>query len=119
MKRVCHVVFEHRSFDGRIFFKEAVSLARAGYDVVVLVPGLSGRWLGRRKDHLIPQSGPLVREGVRFASYPYRRWIPKHFGLRFALCRRDILAASSRARTATPTAPASSPAPNPASDTSN
>lgn len=91
MTRVCHVVFEHRSFDARIFFKEAVSLARAGYEVVILVPGLSGKFLGRRKDHRVTGSVPLVRDGVRFEGYPYRRWIPRLFGLRFAICRRDIL----------------------------
>lgn len=96
MTRVCHVIFQHRAFDGRVFFKEAVSLARAGYDVVMLVPGLSGRWLGRRKDHPVSGASPLVREGVRFESYPYRRWIPKQFGLRFALCRREILKALER-----------------------
>lgn len=95
-KRVCHVIFKHRIFDGRVFFKEAASLARAGYEVVLLAPALSGKWLGRRKEHQITDDAPLVREGVRFESYPYRRWIPKTFGLRFAVCRREMLAALER-----------------------
>lgn len=95
-KRVCHVIFKHRIFDGRVFFKEAASLARAGYNVVLLAPALSGTWLGRRKEHRLTDDAPLVREGVRFESYPYRRWIPKVLGLRFAACRRDMLAALER-----------------------
>jgi glycosyltransferase involved in cell wall biosynthesis len=96
--RVCHVIFEHRSFDGRVFFKEAATLARAGYEVVVLAPGLSGRWLGKRKDHPLPQDEPLVRHGIRFETYPYRRWIPRAFGMRRAAGRRDILRALERIR---------------------
>lgn len=96
MTRVCHVIFEHRSFDGRVFFKEAATLARAGYEVVVLAPGVSGRWLGRRKEHALPTGAPLVRDGVRFETYPYRRWIPRTFGMRRAACRRDILRALER-----------------------
>ena len=50
-------------------------------------------WLGKRKDHrLAGRCAHFVREGVRFESYPYRRWIPKNFGLRFAVCRREIFA---------------------------
>jgi glycosyltransferase involved in cell wall biosynthesis len=90
-KRVCHVVFEHRTFDGRIFHKEAVSLARAGYEVVLLVPGLPGGRLGKRKDHQIGREGAFVRDGVRFETYPYRRWVPREFNLRFRVCRQDIL----------------------------
>lgn len=96
MKRICHIVFEHRSFDGRVFFKEAASLARAGYEVILLVPGLPGNHLGRRKDQQVVGGTPFVREGVRFESYPYRRWIPKNFGWRFKNCRGEILAALKR-----------------------
>lgn len=91
-KRVCHVIFEHRTFDGRIFHKEAASLARAGYEVVLLVPGLPGAMLGKRKDHQVTAGVPYVREGVRFETYPYRRWIPREFGLRLRMCRKEILA---------------------------
>lgn len=90
-QRVCHVVFEHSVFDGRIFFKEAVSLARAGYDVTLLVPMLPGGWLGRKREHRLTAGAPLVRDGVRFESYPYPKWLPRAFGLRHAACRRAIL----------------------------
>lgn len=90
-QRICHVVFEHSIFDGRIFFKEAVSLARAGYDVVLLVPRLPGGWLGRKREHRLAEDAPLVREGVRFESYACPTWLPRAFGLRRAVCRRAIL----------------------------
>lgn len=96
MTRVCHVIFEHRSFDGRVFYKEAAALARAGYEVVLLVPGRPGGWLGKRKDYRRTDTAPVVLEGVRLESYPYRWWIPKQFGLRFAVCRREMLAAIER-----------------------
>ena len=95
-QRVCHVVFEHGIFDGRIFFKEAVSLARAGYDVVLLVPRLPGGWLGRKREHRLTDGAPFVREGVRFEGYPYSKWLPRAFGLRHAECRRAILASLRR-----------------------
>ena len=94
--RVCHVVFEHSIFDGRIFFKEAVSLARAGYEVVLLVPRLPGGWLGRKREHQLTDGPPFVREGVRFESYPYPTWLPRAFGLRHAVCRRALLASLRR-----------------------
>ena len=86
------MIFEHRTFDGRVFYKEATSLARAGYEVMLLVPGLPGGILGKRKDLRVDGAEPYVRDGVRVETYPYRRWIPRAFGLRFRMCRRDILA---------------------------
>lgn len=96
MKRVCHVLFEHGIFDGRIFHKEAVSLARAGYEVTLLVPRLAGGWLGRKREHRLAPGEVLVRDGVRFETYPYRKWVPRAFGLRDALCRRELRAALRR-----------------------
>lgn len=37
-----------------------------------------------------------MREGVRFETYPYRKWIPRWFGLRRAICRRDLVATLRR-----------------------
>ena len=96
MKRVCHVVFEHGIFDGRIFHKEAVALARAGYEVILLVPRRRGGWLGRKREHRLVPGEALVRNGVRFETYPYRKWVPRAFGLRDALCRHELRAALRR-----------------------
>ena len=41
MKRVCHLTSVHSSDDTRVFHKECVSLARAGYDVTLVAHGES------------------------------------------------------------------------------
>ena len=46
MKRVCHLTSVHSSDDTRVFHKECVSLARAGYDVTLVAPGESREELG-------------------------------------------------------------------------
>ena len=69
-RRVCHVVFEHSIFDGRIFFKEAVSLARAGYDVVLLVPRLPGGWLGRKREHQLTDGARVRSRGRPVRELP-------------------------------------------------
>lgn len=95
-RRVCHVVFEHGPFDPRVFHKEAASLARAGYEVILLAPRLPGGWLGRKREHRLTGDAPLIRDGVRFESYPYRKWLPRLFGLRRAVCRRELRTALRR-----------------------
>ena len=39
MKKICHVTSVHSSDDIRVFHKECVSLARAGYEVYLVAPG--------------------------------------------------------------------------------
>ncbi|MFM2228405.1 MAG: hypothetical protein RL664_1748, partial [Bacteroidota bacterium] len=52
--RVAHFTTLHPPFDSRIFMKECVSLAKAGYDVSLVVP----------------HSESLVREGVQVVALP-------------------------------------------------
>lgn len=37
MIHICHITSAHRRYDERVFFKECISLANAGYDVTLLV----------------------------------------------------------------------------------
>ncbi|MDO5015169.1 MAG: glycosyltransferase family 4 protein [Clostridia bacterium] len=41
MHKICHVTCVHNSLDIRIFIKECVSLAKAGFDVYLVAPGKS------------------------------------------------------------------------------
>jgi len=69
---VCHLTTLHRATDNRIFGKQAVSLARAGYRVTVV---------GRHDRE-------EVRDGVRIVplSTPRRSWL-RRFGSAFRLLR--------------------------------
>lgn len=55
-KKVCHVTSVHGRYDPRIFFKECTSLAKAGYDVTLLVAD------GKPEE---------VRNGVRIVSVDF------------------------------------------------
>ncbi len=72
MKRVCHLTSVHNSDDTRVFHKECVSLARAGYDVTLVAPGKS------REDegvHVVgvgeKPAGTLNRLASPFARHAY------------------------------------------------
>jgi glycosyltransferase involved in cell wall biosynthesis len=52
----------HYADDSRIFWKECISLARAGYDVTFVVPG----------DRFLPEGHEIVREGVRIIAVKRR-----------------------------------------------
>lgn len=95
-RRVCHVIFEHSVFDGRVFFKEACSLARAGYEVVLLVPEVRSGWLGRQGEQRVVPGESYQRHGVRFETYRYPRRLPSLLGIRRAVARRAILDALRR-----------------------
>ncbi len=91
MIKVCHVIFQHRIFDGRIFYKEAISLGKHGYRVVLLAPTLDGVTAGIRKK--IPMSSLTKYEGsgIHFQYYRYHKKIPKLFGLRHGLNMRRLV----------------------------
>ena len=72
MKRVCHLTSVHSSDDTRVFHKECVSLARAGYDVTLVAPGESREELGV---HIVGVGekpvGTLNRLTSPFVKYAY------------------------------------------------
>ena len=72
MKRVCHLTSVHSSDDTRVFHKECVSLARAGYDVTPVAPGESREELGV---HIVGVGekpvGTLNRLTSPFAKHAY------------------------------------------------
>jgi glycosyltransferase involved in cell wall biosynthesis len=39
MKKICHITSAHKSTDSRIFFKECISLEKAGYKVFIIAKG--------------------------------------------------------------------------------
>lgn len=53
--KVCHVTSAHKDGDVRIFHKECVSLAEAGFDVY----------------HLVPNSTSRLEKGVQIVSFPF------------------------------------------------
>ncbi|MBA4365796.1 MAG: hypothetical protein C0398_07370 [Coprothermobacter sp.] len=59
MKTLGHVSTVHSGLDPRIFWKEYVSLASAGYKVMLLALGATGGQFssGRRGDHKKDESG--------------------------------------------------------------
>ena len=60
--KVCHVTSVHQRYDTRIFYKECASLAKAGYDVTLLVAD---------------NKGPETRDGVKIISADFKpksRW---------------------------------------------
>lgn len=60
--KVCHVTSVHQRYDTRIFHKECTSLAKAGYDVILLVAD---------------NKAPEVRNGVKIISADFKpksRW---------------------------------------------
>jgi len=61
----CQLTSSHDSCDDRIFYKESVSLRRAGYDVVIVAP---------------TDNVPKETHGVRFHGYTNKE-MPRRFGL--------------------------------------
>jgi glycosyltransferase involved in cell wall biosynthesis len=90
MHKICHIIYEHPPFDPRVFFKEALSLKNAGFEVIMLVPSRDGKTLGRKRDVQI-DAEPFYKEGIRFEYYKYNKKIPKNFGLRYANTKKQII----------------------------
>ena len=91
MKKVCHLIFEHSPLDGRVFYKEAVSLVNAGFEVTILAPSLDKKTLGRKKEIRLNKDGTSEKSGVDFEFYHYNKRFPKQFGIRRFITKRCIL----------------------------
>ncbi|MFK3936127.1 glycosyltransferase [Alkalihalobacillus sp. NPDC078783] len=73
--KVCFLVSEHPFLDARIFYKEAKSLMRNGFEVTLIVP--------RKQGFLFEPSGQLIKDaflessfmydGIRFVTYEQER----------------------------------------------
>lgn len=74
MLKVCHVTSAHNSDDTRIFHKECVSLAEAGYAVFLVAPGEDREEKGVRVMGVGPRpEGTLRRIASGFPRAAYRR----------------------------------------------
>ena len=62
--RVIHLSSAHFADDSRIFWKECISLAKAGYDVSFVVAD----------DRFATDGGPVQREGVDIVAVKRRKW---------------------------------------------
>jgi glycosyltransferase involved in cell wall biosynthesis len=76
--RVAHLTSVHEALDSRIFYRECRSLARAGYDVVIIAPG----------------AAEAVVDGVRIRALP----LPKNRAQRVLLTGFAVLRAALRER---------------------
>ena len=72
MKRVCHMTSAHPPGDIRIFRKECVSLARAGYEVFLVQRGESGEDSGVRLVGVGEPSGGRLTRMTSFAGRIYQ-----------------------------------------------
>ena len=61
-KRICMLADSHGLYDDRIYWKEAVSLSRSGYEVhYVLAADMDEEWNYRAKEFIISKSkGKLI-----------------------------------------------------------
>ncbi len=91
MNRICHIIFEHRIFDGRIFFKEAISLAQNGFEVIILAPTIDKKSLGLKKEAPLSENKTYESQGIKFHTYFYNKKLPKQLNIRQYFCKQDLL----------------------------
>lgn len=89
MKKVCHIIFEHSLFDGRIFHKEATSLAQNGFNVIILAPTIKKGTIGRKKE--IQVNSEYSLNNVTFKVYHYNKCIIKNFGIRNYFSKKSLI----------------------------
>lgn len=73
MRKVCHLTSVHSSHDTRIFHKECVSLAAAGYDVYLVAPGTSREEKGVKVVGIGPPSASRLRRITHMAKSVYEK----------------------------------------------
>lgn len=78
MPKVCILVHTHSFLDTRIFQKEAKSLKKNGYDVVMIVPRIKGKLFKVNKE---PFESELLEkrftyEGIEIVTYDFETFKP-------------------------------------------
>jgi len=73
MRKVCHISTVHPSNDVRIFHKECISLAEAGYDVVQIVPHNKDEILNGIRVIALPMAKNRFRRMVGLSFTAFRR----------------------------------------------
>lgn len=73
MKKICHITSAHESNDDRIFQKECVSLARAGYDTYLVAKGESREEKGVHVVGLGAAPSGRFKRMTSFADKVYRK----------------------------------------------
>ncbi|MFS0786522.1 glycosyltransferase [Shouchella sp. 1P09AA] len=78
MTKVCMLVHTHSFLDTRIFQKEAKSLQKHGYDVVMIVPRIKGKLFKVNKE---PFDNELLEptfmyEGIKIVTYDFESYKP-------------------------------------------
>lgn len=91
---ICHIIFEHSVFDARVYFKEMLSLARAGYQVVLLAPQISDSSMGLKQERLDALPQRFTHPNIIFKTYVYNKKIPKWRGMRHRRCLEELLQAA-------------------------
>ena len=101
--RVVHMTSAHSAFDSRIFYKECVSLSRAGYDVIELTNqpenavrnGVQVRGLGRSRSrvHRVLKSCNMLRTALRLDGDVYHFHDPELLvcGVLLRLCGKSVI----------------------------
>ena len=75
-RRVCVLTAVHNPFDQRLFYKQAVSLVEAGFEVTIVAPAPAHLRGVHRGVHLEPVPVPASRR-ARFASHGRLLWLAR------------------------------------------
>jgi len=87
----CHLMFDHDPLDGRIYHKECLSLAQAGFSLWIMAPSVSKSTIGKKGQLDISATVLHEQPNIRYISYPWPKWLPKWFGIRRSVAKSNIL----------------------------